>query len=98
VVLGLLLLALWRYMEQRFKATNQAYWSVIALTARDGKVTLDKSAPAASDPTHAGVSRSAPSAARRSICSSRPRTIRLNGCCRRATSKKADSTAKSAGT
>jgi hypothetical protein len=25
VVLALLLLALWRYMEQRYKATNQAY-------------------------------------------------------------------------
>ncbi|MCW5969687.1 MAG: NUDIX domain-containing protein [Blastocatellales bacterium] len=54
VVLGLLLLALWRYMEQRHKATNQAYWSVITLTAKDGKVTLDKPTPAAGSPTHAG--------------------------------------------
>jgi 8-oxo-dGTP pyrophosphatase MutT (NUDIX family) len=54
VVLGLLLLALWRYMEQRFKATNQAYWSVIMLTAKDGKVVLDKAAPPAGGPTHAG--------------------------------------------
>jgi 8-oxo-dGTP pyrophosphatase MutT (NUDIX family) len=54
VVLALLLLALWRYMEQRFKATNQAYWSVIALTAKDGKVAFDKTAPAADNPTHAG--------------------------------------------
>lgn len=38
VVLVLLLLSLWRYMEQRHKATNQAYWSVITLTAKDGKV------------------------------------------------------------
>ncbi|MBI4519153.1 MAG: NUDIX domain-containing protein [Deltaproteobacteria bacterium] len=53
VVLGLLLLALWRYMEQRYKATNQAYWSVITLAAKDGKVTLDKPA-APSAPTHAG--------------------------------------------
>lgn len=30
----LLLLALWRYMEQRHKATNQAYWSVITLMAK----------------------------------------------------------------
>ena len=37
VVLGLLLLALWHFMEQRFKATNQAYWSVITLTAQAGK-------------------------------------------------------------
>jgi 8-oxo-dGTP pyrophosphatase MutT (NUDIX family) len=54
VVLALLLLALWRYMEQRLKATNQAYWSVITLTAQASKVTLDKPAPAASSPTHAG--------------------------------------------
>ncbi|MGE3163993.1 MAG: NUDIX domain-containing protein [Planctomycetota bacterium] len=54
VALGLLLLALWRYMEQRHKATNQAYWSVITLTAKEGKVTLDKPAPAAGGPTHAG--------------------------------------------
>jgi 8-oxo-dGTP pyrophosphatase MutT (NUDIX family) len=54
VVLALLLLALWRYMEQRFKATNQAYWSVITLTAKDGKVAFDKTTPTAGDPTHAG--------------------------------------------
>lgn len=54
VVLALLLLALWRYMEQRYKATNQAYWSVITLTAKDGKVALDKSASKAAGPSHAG--------------------------------------------
>ncbi len=54
VALVLLLLALWRYMEQRFKATNQAYWSVITLTARGGKVAFDKPAPSAGSPTHAG--------------------------------------------
>ena len=53
-VLVLLLLALWRYMEQRFKATNQAYWSVITLTAKGGKVQIGKAAPAAGSPTHAG--------------------------------------------
>lgn len=54
-VLLLLPLALWRYMEQRYKATNQAYWSVITLTAKDGKIILpEKSGPAASHPTHAG--------------------------------------------
>ncbi len=54
VVLVLLLLALWRYMEQRYKATNQAYWSVITLTAKGGKVVFDKTAPAAGSPGHAG--------------------------------------------
>ena len=54
VVLGLFLLALYRYMEQPFKATNQAYGSVITLTAQGGRVTLDKPAPIASNPTHAG--------------------------------------------
>jgi ADP-ribose pyrophosphatase YjhB (NUDIX family) len=52
LVILLLLLALWRYMEQRYKATNQAYWSVITLMAKDGKVVIDKAAPA--NPTHAG--------------------------------------------
>lgn len=54
VVLALLLLALWRYMEQRYKATNQAYWSIITLAAKDAKIALEKSAPAAGSPTHAG--------------------------------------------
>lgn len=56
VMLALFLLALWRYMEQRYKATNQAYWAVITLTAQGGKVVVDKdkAAPAASGLTHAG--------------------------------------------
>jgi ADP-ribose pyrophosphatase YjhB (NUDIX family) len=54
VGLVLLLLALWRYMEQRFKASNQAYWAVITLTARDRKLAFDKPAPAAGGLTHAG--------------------------------------------
>jgi len=54
VLLVLLLLALWRYMEQRFKATNQAYWSLITLTAKDGKLVFDKAAPVAGGLTHAG--------------------------------------------
>ncbi len=29
IAIGLLPLAFWHYMEQRFKATNQAYWSVL---------------------------------------------------------------------
>lgn len=53
-MLVLLVLSLWRYMEQRYKATNQAYWSVITLTAKDGKLAFDKAAPGASSPTHAG--------------------------------------------
>jgi ADP-ribose pyrophosphatase YjhB (NUDIX family) len=53
VILALFLIALWRYMEQRYKATNQAYWSVITLTARDGTVVFDKSAKVP-NPTHAG--------------------------------------------
>ncbi|MFN9942931.1 MAG: NUDIX domain-containing protein, partial [bacterium] len=66
-VLGLLLLAilfilaLARYMEQRHKATNQAYWSVITLTAKsiaqradDDKNFPDKSTPEIARPTRAG--------------------------------------------
>lgn len=44
----------WRYMEQRYKATNQAYWSVITLTARHGKVFIGKAPRANSSLTHAG--------------------------------------------
>jgi 8-oxo-dGTP pyrophosphatase MutT (NUDIX family) len=54
VGIALLPLALWRYMEQRYKSTNQAYWSVITLTARGGKVVFDKAAPADNGLTHAG--------------------------------------------
>ncbi len=46
--LGLLLMALWRYMEQRHKATSQAYWAVITFEGQQ----LAKTAP---EPlTHAG--------------------------------------------
>lgn len=54
VVLLLLLLAFWRYMEQRHKATNQAYWSVITLTAKNGKVAFEKPTAKSAAPTHAG--------------------------------------------
>ena len=47
-------LAWWRYMEQRFKATNQVYWSVIALTAREGKITLQQKGSGQGNLTHAG--------------------------------------------
>jgi ADP-ribose pyrophosphatase YjhB (NUDIX family) len=50
---ALIPLALWRYMEQRFKATNQAYWSVINL-AQKASATLEKDAPDDSSLTHAG--------------------------------------------
>lgn len=53
-ILIVLVLLLRRYMEQRYKATNQAYWSVITLTAKDGKVTFDKTDPNTANPTHAG--------------------------------------------
>lgn len=45
ILFGLLMLALWRYMEQRYKATNQAYWSVITLTGNQGTVSFDKASP-----------------------------------------------------
>lgn len=55
------ILALWRYMEQRHKATNQAYWSVITLTAKDmtnkaeaEKNYSEKSAPEITWPGRAG--------------------------------------------
>jgi ADP-ribose pyrophosphatase YjhB (NUDIX family) len=54
VVVAMLVLALWRYMEQRFKATNQAYWSVITLTAHGGKTQMSKRDLATIGPTHAG--------------------------------------------
>jgi len=53
-VLLLLLLALWRYMEQRSKAINQTYWSVITLTAPDAEVRSDDATPKEGSPTHAG--------------------------------------------
>jgi ADP-ribose pyrophosphatase YjhB (NUDIX family) len=54
IVVGLSVLALWRYMEQRFKATNQAYWFVIMLTARADNVSLEAVAVDAASPTRAG--------------------------------------------
>lgn len=55
-VLAMLIMALWRYMEQRLKATNQAYWSVIALMAKDSnaKRSKQKSSTAAGNVTRAG--------------------------------------------
>jgi 8-oxo-dGTP pyrophosphatase MutT (NUDIX family) len=50
----LLCLALWRYMEQRHKASCQAYWAVLALEGRAGKIQFPKPAQAHDAPTHAG--------------------------------------------
>ena len=51
--LALLPLALWRYMEQRYKATNQAYWFILTLEGKSTTVSL--AAPKAqAEPTHAG--------------------------------------------
>jgi ADP-ribose pyrophosphatase YjhB (NUDIX family) len=50
----LILAALWRYMEQRFKAINQAYWSVITHTARTGNAAPAGLMPAAALATHGG--------------------------------------------
>ncbi len=45
-------LALWRYMEQRHKATNQAYWFIITMEAAKG--TIQIAANRSAGPTHAG--------------------------------------------
>ena len=52
--LGFLLLALWRYMEQRHKASSQAYWAVIVLEALAGKIIFPAPAAKADELTHAG--------------------------------------------
>jgi 8-oxo-dGTP pyrophosphatase MutT (NUDIX family) len=46
------LLAFWRYIDQRFKATQQAYWLVISHEAERGK--LAAAAPRQDGLTHAG--------------------------------------------
>ena len=50
----LLPLAMWRYMEQRFKATNQAYWSVITLAAQRSDFAIPGDSGGKTDVTHAG--------------------------------------------
>jgi 8-oxo-dGTP pyrophosphatase MutT (NUDIX family) len=52
--LAFLLLAFWRYMEQRHKASSQAYWSVIALEGHALKIALPAATPRFDEPTHAG--------------------------------------------
>ncbi|MFL6247236.1 MAG: NUDIX hydrolase, partial [Thermoanaerobaculia bacterium] len=51
VALVALVLALWRYKDQRLKATNQAYWYVITLAGAEPQPDVH---PAADAPTHAG--------------------------------------------
>lgn len=54
-IASLLLLALWRYMEQRWKATNLAYWSVLTLTARQAQLSFPSpNPPPPGSLTHAG--------------------------------------------
>jgi len=52
VYLSLLILALWRFMEQRSKAINQAYWFILTMEGKDTAVYLHKLKVNA--PTHAG--------------------------------------------
>ena len=52
IAVGLIIFALWRYMEQRFKASNQAYWSVITLTGSQNNLHLKT--PNTGGVTHAG--------------------------------------------
>lgn len=54
LLLALLLLALWRFMDQRFKATNQAYWSVITFVSKENKIIPDKAVPKGVGPARAG--------------------------------------------
>jgi ADP-ribose pyrophosphatase YjhB (NUDIX family) len=56
LVTSLLLLpmALWRYMEQRLKATNQAYWSIITLEGQREGISTPRPKQKSEAPTHAG--------------------------------------------
>ncbi|MBU3699022.1 MAG: NUDIX domain-containing protein [Candidatus Kapabacteria bacterium] len=50
----LLPLAVWRYMEQRHKSTNQAYWSVMTLIAPPPALPVKESVSTPQSVTHAG--------------------------------------------
>lgn len=55
VCAGFLLLALWRYADQRFKATQQAYWFVLTLEGMKGEFAQTAAPTRRSDGlTHAG--------------------------------------------
>lgn len=47
----LLLMALWRYMEQRHKAINQVYWSVLTIEGKGGSYALPTDNPSPDEPT-----------------------------------------------
>jgi 8-oxo-dGTP pyrophosphatase MutT (NUDIX family) len=47
-------MAFWRYVEQRHKATNQAYWFIITMEGQRGKVSIPPRTFEADEPTHAG--------------------------------------------
>lgn len=51
---AMLALALWRYVEQRFKSTQNAYWQMIMLDAVDAKPAAAAPLPVPAAPTHAG--------------------------------------------
>jgi len=47
--------AVWRYVEQRFKATQQAYWFILALESlKPSAAIASASTPEGNEPTHAG--------------------------------------------
>ncbi|HEX3234162.1 MAG TPA: NUDIX domain-containing protein, partial [Gemmatimonadales bacterium] len=54
VVAALLLPALWRYADQRFKATQQAYWHVITLEVATEPGATRATSSGSDDVTHAG--------------------------------------------
>jgi ADP-ribose pyrophosphatase YjhB (NUDIX family) len=55
VCFGFLLLALLRYVDQRFKATQQAYWFVVTLEGmKDSPTTSPSPGNKQDEPTHAG--------------------------------------------
>ena len=50
-----LILAFWRYVDQRLKATTQSYWYVLALESKlDSTLRFGASQPDAAGPSHAG--------------------------------------------
>jgi 8-oxo-dGTP pyrophosphatase MutT (NUDIX family) len=54
VCAGFLLPALWRYMDQRLKSTQQAYWFIIMLEGMKAAAPADGTSPDSDRLTHAG--------------------------------------------
>lgn len=52
--LPLLVLAFWRYVDQRVKSTNQAYWYIITLEAGRNGASREQSSPQVYRASHAG--------------------------------------------